>query len=351
MAYGKISNIKVRGIVCAVPDNRTEMRRHTDLFPAEDLQRLEKQTGVTATYTVLEKQTASDVCCEAANTLLDKLGWERESIGALIYVSTNFDYHEPATASVLQHRLGLPIDCMVEDINLGCSAYVYGLATIGSLMQTSDIKRALLLCGENVSKTTDYSGTADLLYGDAGSATAIEKDETGGDCVRYLLRADGSKYKAIFARGGGSRHMDDKDVHTRTSGVDVFAYSLREEPKAIMDFISHNGIDPDDVDLYAFYQANEKVVDRIIKRCKLPPEKVPMSLTLFGNTGAASIPIAIVSTFADKERGRDLHILMSGFGVGLSWGAADMILPKDACLSLFFTKNYYDDENDRTVSD
>ncbi len=350
MAFGTIRNVAVRGIMCAIPDNKVYTKQYTDRFDADELKRLENETGVVSTSRVLEPQLASDLCFEAAEALLVKLGWERESVGALIYISTSFDYTEPATSCVIQHRLGLSVDCIAEDISLGCSAFIYGLATIGSLMQTSDVKRALLLCGENVSKIADPFSMPNLLYGDAGAAIALEKDMTDNRPIRYLLRTDGHKYKNIFARGGGARHPHAQDIYTQTSGVDVFAFSVREVPNTILEFMNHFEIQSGDVDLYAFYQANEKVIGRIIKWCKLPPEKVPMSLTKFGNTGAASVPIAIVTSLVAKEREKDMCILMSGFGVGLSWGVADMYLSKDAYVDLFYTRNYYDDDNDCTVT-
>ncbi len=350
MPFGTISNVKISGITCAIPDNKVYTKQYTDRFGEDELERLAEETGVTSTCRVLGPQLASDLCYEAAESLLNSLGWERESVDALIYVSTSFDYTEPATSGVIQHRLGLSTDCIAEDIRLGCSAFVYGLVTAGSLMQTGGVKRALLLCGENVSKTTAPSSTSDLLYGDAGSATALEWDETCSRPIHYLLRTDGNRFKSIFSRSGGARHPDGEDIYTITSGVDVFAFSIREVPKTILEFMEHYGLQGDDLDLYAFYQANEKVIGRIIKWCKLPPEKVPMSLTRFGNTGAASVPIAISTYLEDKERDRGMHILGSGFGVGLSWGVVDMFLPKDAPVEMFFTRNYYDDDNDCTVT-
>lgn len=350
MPFGTIHNVSLRGITCALPDNRVFTRERTDLFDAEELKRFEEGTGVTSTCRTLEKQLASDLCYEAAEALLNKLGWERESIGALIYISSSFDYLAPATACVLQHRLGLSVECIAEDINMGCSAYVYGLATIGSLMQTSDVKRALLLCGENSSKAVDPQSTSGLLYGDAGTATALEKDEGAAYPIHYLLRTDGNKFKSIFARDGGERHPHGENNHVKTSSVDVFAFSIREVPKSIIEFMERFDIQRDDIDLYAFYQANEKVIGRIIKWCKLPPEKVPLTLTKFGNTSAASIPIVIATDILNREHGSDVHVLASGLGVGLSWGVADIFLAKDMLADMFFTRNYYDDDNDCTVT-
>ena len=216
MPFGTIHNVKVSGIVCAIPDNKVYTMQYTDRFGAEELERLAEETGVASTCRVLKPQLASDLCYEAAEALLKMLGWDRESIGALIYISTSFDYKEPATSYVLQHRLALSVDCIVEDISLGCSAFIYGLVNAGSLMQTGEVKRVLLLCGENVSKTTDPDSTADLLYGDAGSATALEWDNEYPYPIHYLLRADGHKFKNIYARSGGARHPEGKDIYTKT---------------------------------------------------------------------------------------------------------------------------------------
>lgn len=350
MPYGTLHNITLRGITCAIPDNRVFTTDRTDLFDEEKLKRFEEGTGVISTYRTLEGQLASDLCYEAAEALLKKLGWERESVGALIYASTCFDYVAPATSCVLQHRLGLPVDCIAEDISFGCSAYVYGLATLGSIMQTSDVKRALLLCGEHSSKAVDPHSTSALLYGDGGTATALERDGSDIHPIHYLLRADGSKFKSIFARDGGERHPYGEASHVKTSSVDVFAFSIREVPRTIQEFMEHFDIQRDGIDLYAFYQANDKVIGRIIKWCSLSPEKVPLTLKKFGNTGAASIPIVMTTDVMGRKHSGDVHILASGLGVGLSWGVVDLFLPKDAPVDMLFTRNYYDDDNDCTVA-
>lgn len=348
MPFGEIHNIGIRGIMCALPDNIVYTNQYSQ-FDSEMLARFEEETGVVSTCRVLDQQLASDLCYEAAEIMLQKLGWERNSVGALIYVSTSFDYQTPATSCVLQHRLGLSVDCIAEDINLGCSAYVYGLVTLGSLMQTGEIKRALLLCGENSSKAVDPTSTSGLLYGDAGTATALEWDKDASP-ISYLLRTDGNKYKNIFARNGGARHPQENGAFVKTSGLDVFAFSIREVPKTILEFMQHFNINKDEVDLFACYQANEKVIGRIIKWCELPPEKVPMTLTKYGNTGAASVPVVINSWLSGKGGSEDTNIVMFGLGVGLSWGAAEITLSADVPTGIFSTRNYYNDDDDLTAT-
>lgn len=349
MALGHLKGIEIKGVVCALPDNKKMTIDHTDNFDKEVLERVVEQTGVRSTYRTKEKQTASDLCYEAAERLIAELKWEKESIGALVFVTQAQDYRRPANGGLLQKRLNLSKETMVIDFKLGCSGFVYGLSVIGSFMQTSDTKRALLLCGDLGSKAVDPKDTSSLLFADIGSATALEISEDCPD-IHYLLGSDGSGYKSIFAPGGGFRHPESKENYVEMSGMDVFAFSITEVPKAIKDFVSQYEIDLEKIDLFALHQANELIIKQIAKKCKFPLERTPIVLREYGNSSSSSIPLVLTSSL-DKERDKDMHILMSGFGIGLSWGVADMVLPSDAVIDMFATNNYYDDENDCTVSE
>ncbi|MCM1568115.1 MAG: ketoacyl-ACP synthase III [Roseburia sp.] len=349
MALGQLKGIGIKGVVCALPDNKKMTVDYTDKFEKEVLERVVDQTGVRSTYRTKEKQTASDLCYEAAERLIEELKWEKESIGALVFVTLAQDYKRPANGGVLQKRLNLSKETMVLDIKLGCSGYVYGLSVIGSFMQTSDTKRALLLCGDLSSKAVDPNVTSSLLFADIGSATALEISEGCPD-IHYLLGADGSGYKSIFARGGEFRHPESKEVYVGMSGMDVFTFSITEVPKAIKNFISQYGIDLEQIDLFALHQANELIIKQIAKKCKFPMEKTPIVLREYGNSSSSSIPL-VITTSLEHNRDKDTHILMSGFGIGLSWGVADMVLAPDAVIDIFATNHYYDDDNDCTVSE
>ena len=343
-----MKGIGICGMVCALPDNRQFTMDQTDRFDPEVLKRIVEETGVESTYRTLEKQTASDLCFEAAADLLDGLGWERESVGVLVFVSHAMDYSRPATSCVLQKRLGLSKGCASIDIGLGCSGFIYGLSVIGSMMQSMQIERGILVCGDLSSKAVDPATTSNLLFGDIGAAVAFEKKDRASD-IPFALYSDGNGYKKIFTRGGGFRHPEDRENrYADMAGMDVMAFSISEVPRSIVAFMKENGLAMDEIDLIALHQANQIIIRNIGRKIKAPEEKLPIVIKRYGNSSSSSAPLAICDYVKEHER-RDLRILASGFGIGLSWGVAEIFLPADAYVGILKTNRYYDDDLDVTV--
>jgi 3-oxoacyl-[acyl-carrier-protein] synthase-3 len=285
---------------------------------------------------VLEKRysndfTTSDLGEKAAEQLIADLNWDKKEIGALIFVTQTPDYILPATSCILQNKLGLSKDCFALDISLGCSGWVYGLSVISSLMQTGMIKKGILIAGDARKQCFEE---ADQLFGFAATATAIEYKE-GAEGFQFHFGTDGSGYDAIIKPVGGCRNQvtakdlipvmceDGRERHgfqTLMKGMDVFAFGITTAPKSIKKLVSEYGIDTNNVEYYVFHQANRMMNETIRKKLKLAEEQVPYSMTHFGNTSSASIPLTIVTQIADKIKGKRTEIIGCGFGVGLSWG-------------------------------
>ena len=267
---------------------------------------------------------------EAAEKLIADLGWGKKEIEALVFVSQTADYVLPATACILQNRLGLSRECYAEDIALGCSGWVYGLSNVASLVATGSIKKALLLAGDAKKRA---KGSLDPLFGHAGTATAIEYAE-GESGFKFHFGTDGSGYDAIIMPDGGSRNqvsmksfelqeVEGKQMHrlqTHMKGMDVFSFGITTAPKSVKKLAEHFGFNYIDADYVIFHQANMKMNNQIVKKLKLDPEKVPSCMYKFGNTSSASIPLTIVTQLKDKFETKPTNFLCCGFGVGLSWG-------------------------------
>ena len=204
LSTGVLKNVEIKGIACAVPDNVVNNEDYSNVFGAESVQKFINMTGIKTRHVALDEQCASDLCYTAAKKLMEKLNWEPSSIDALILITQTPDYATPATACVLQHRLGLSEDCIAFDVNLGCSAYVYGVWLAASMVSTQNINRVLLLSGDtsNFGINPNDSATA-MLFGDGGTATAIEKSE--GKEMKYFLKTKGSGYKCIMVPAGHAR--------------------------------------------------------------------------------------------------------------------------------------------------
>jgi 3-oxoacyl-[acyl-carrier-protein] synthase-3 len=208
---------------------------------------------------------------------------------------------------------------------------VYGLSVISSLMQTGMIKKSILIAGDARKQCFEE---ADQLFGFAATATAIEYKE-GAEGFKFHFGTDGSGYDAIIKPVGGCRNQvtakdlipvmceDGRERHgfqTLMKGMDVFAFGITTAPKSIKKLVSEYGIDTNNVEYYVFHQANRMMNETIRKKLKLTEEQVPYSMTHFGNTSSASIPLTIVTQIADKIKGKRTEIIGCGFGVGLSWG-------------------------------
>lgn len=340
MAFIEVRNVSIKGISAGVPrrviDNIKEFNNYSQEYTAEAFV---ESTGVKERR--IDNLTTSDLCVPAAEKLIQDLGWDKKDIDAIVFVSQTHDYILPATACIIQERLGLSKECYAMDLSLGCSGWVYGLSVVSSLLQYGSIKKALLLAGE-AKRRVQYD---EPLFGYAGTATALEY-EKGAEGFKFHFGTDGSGYDAIIIPDGGSRNqfttksleMEDFNgrqinrLYSRMKGMDVFAFGISTVPKSVKQLSEHFGIDYHDADFYVLHQANLKMNNMIAKKLKLDAEKVPICMDYFGNTSSASIPLTFVTRLSEKVKGLRKYVCC-GFGVGLSWGtvafsANDLLLSK-----------------------
>jgi 3-oxoacyl-[acyl-carrier-protein] synthase-3 len=313
----------------------------------EERRRFVDKVGISEKRHAPPGVTSGDLCAAAADQLLSELNIDRSLIDALVLVTQTRDHIYPCTSVILQHKLGLPSTCLAFDVPLGCSGYIYGLAILGSLMESGTIKKGLLLSGDNCSYTASYKDkTFFPLLGDAGTATLLEYDESATP-VFITLYSDGSGYDQLIMPGGGFREPWDERVITETvcfdgiarkgyqayiDGLKIFAFSMREVAGNIRETLKLSGSEQEMVDYYVLHQANFLINESIRKQLKIPKEKCPNSMNHFGNTGAASVPLTIVSELQGVITNRKM--LLAGFGVGLSWGSALLHIEKCAVLKL-----------------
>ena len=335
MAFLEFKNVRIAGIAAGVPQNIADNLHPTPYdvvskeYAPEDFV---KVTGVKERRISFEL-TTSDLCFAASERLIADLGWDKQDIEAIIFASQTPDYILPATACILQDRLGLSKECYASDITLGCSGWVYGLSYVVSLLSAGTIKKALLMCGEAKGRFKGKKRRLNPLFGSAGTVTAVEFCE-GASAIQFHLGTDGSGFDAIITPDGGSRNPATIDsfapegfegneifrFQSRMKGMDVFSFGITTAPKSVKSLAEHYGFDYLQADWFVFHQANMKMNNMIVKKLKLPTEKVPSSMFHFGNTNGASIPMTIVAELKCKIEGRPTMFICCGFGVGLSWG-------------------------------
>jgi len=320
-----VEGISIRGIAAAVP-RRASRTQDYEVLTENERERFAATTGISERRIVEPGQCTSDLCGHAADKLLASLGWERDSVDLLILVTQTPDYPTPATAILLQHRLGLPTSTLAFDVNLGCSCYPYALLIGSSILQTAGLKRALILAGDVSSRTCQYEDRSTWpLFGDAGSATAIEVDESA-DPMHFDLHSDGSGGNVIIIPGGGaaSRNPECADPYLRMRGTDVFGFAISQAPKSIRSALDAAGWHIDDIDHVVLHQSNRMINETIRKKVGYPAEKVPSTLEQYGNTSSASVPLTLCATAGAWEF--PAKTVLCGFGVGLSWGTATLTL-------------------------
>ncbi len=338
MAFLEIKNIRIAGMSTGVP--ATIVKNTDDTVHSEnyDAASFVETTGV-AERRHSPTLTTSDLCYAAAEKLIIDLKWNKNEIDGLIFVSQSNDYIEPATACILQDRLGLSKECYAFDMGLGCSGWVYGLSSAASLI-SSGLKKVLLLAGDAKMRVADDE---DPLFGFAGTATAIEYSENS-ESLKFHFGTDGSGFDAIIIPNGGSRNQISKEAFNletidgkqynrymvRMKGMDVFSFGITTAPKSVKKLSEHFGFDYLSYDYFVFHQANMKMNDFIVKKLKIEQEKAPSSMRNFGNTSSASIPLTITTQLGKKAC--NSKIICCGFGIGLSWGTVAISL-KDAVIS------------------
>jgi 3-oxoacyl-[acyl-carrier-protein] synthase-3 len=329
-----IRGIRVAGIAAAVPQARRRLEEDGASIPVEEREKLIRTIGVRERRIAPPDICTSDLCYAAAVRLLDDLGVAPDSIDGLIFVTQSPDYELPATACMLQAALGLPDSTAAFDVNLGCSGYVYGLWLGSQIVASGGAKRLLLLAGDTSTRRMAPDDRSVFpLFGDAGSATLIERDETAGPLV-FSVGTDGRGFETIIIPSSGFRQPRGatsaervpeadgiaraaQDIHL--NGPEVFNFTLRRVPPLVQDVLKAAGWTVDDVDQAIFHQANAFMLRHLGKRLKLPEAKLVLAMERFGNTSSASIPLAMVEALGPTLSKTGQRLLLAGFGVGMSW--------------------------------
>ena len=345
MAIFSVNNVQIKGIAACVPV-REESNKDYDWITEEERALFIKTTGVLTRRISAAQSLASDMCQASAKKILEEANCDPADVGLIIFVSQSKDYILPSSAIILQDRLGLPRTALAFDVPLGCSGYVYGLSIAASLMNGTGIKKALMLAGDTSSLSlTPRDKSAYPLFGDAGSATLLEYNE--GSTMHFNLQSDGNNHEAIIIPHGGSRNpitpeseieiemekgVIRKKKNLWLNGFDIFNFSVKEVPPNVSQLLAAYNYTVADMDYFIMHQANLLMNETIRKKLKFPPEKVPYSIRQYGNTSSASIPLTMLACLQNELSTRKNKLLLSGFGVGLSWGSAildteNLILP------------------------
>lgn len=328
MALSTLQGVRFAGMASCVPHRILDNVRDCPPNIKSERERLVRNIGIHNRRICQDWQCFSDLAFDAAEHLLQSLEWQREEIGAIIVVTQSPDYLSPSTAIILQDRLGLPQATVAFDVNLGCSGYPFGLHLLGSMIASGGINKGLLLVGDKCASVQDP------LFSDAGTATALEFDPSASP-IFFDLNSDGSGYQALMMPVGGHRQPFGAEhlIPTRDAnglkhwpsafqldGPAVLSFSTQRVPPSVERLLKYAATPKDKVDYFVFHQANRMINETIRKKLGLVIDKVPSTLSDFGNTSGASLPITMTARLRERLTGQHKNLLLSGFGIGLSWG-------------------------------
>ena len=337
MAFLRIENVAIKGISACVPP-KVDENKDIPFYTPEECVKIIDSTGVERKHVVSDGITASDLCLKACEKLLDDLQWERESVDALCYVTQTPDYINQPTGFVIHDKLELSADCMVLDLFHGCPGWVVGLSTIASLMSHGTLKRVLFVDGDNITaQQYPLDRESRPLFGDAGSATALEYDENAAPMF-FQIGSNSKDGVSLIRKKGAYRQphtletyerelgmlsgeLSIEDVDDTMDGMSVFSFGITTPPKSIKQMCEQFNIDLQNVDKLVLHQANKFMVNKIAKKLKVDMGKVPSCLKDYGNTTSTSIPLTIVTQCHEEYSTEKLTTVGCAFGTGLSWGS------------------------------
>lgn len=346
----QFQHVAVTGVATCVGPQIRRLEDETQLYGEhpEQIEKVRRVTGVTTRVVAPAGVTSLDLCEQAARRLLTEGGSDAAGLDAVVCVTQTPDFCQPSNANLLHGRLGLAKTAAAFDVNQGCSGWVYGLYLAACMVESGGCERVLLLAGDTVTQCVNPRDRAVVpLFGDAGTATLVER-RTDAAPSWFALHSDGRGWESIIVRAGASRcprspataverPAEDGSVRSDNdllmNGVEVFNFTLREEPAAVRELLAFAGVGVEGVDAFVFHQANKLILDTLALRLKLPREKVPVStLARFGNQSSASVPAALCEALGDRLRQGSLRTVCSAFGVGLSWASCLLTLgPLKVC--------------------
>lgn len=337
MSYLTFNSVGVTALSAAVPRTIINNYNYTRYFDKEQVKQVVDKVEIYQRRFADEHTCSSDLCFAAASKLIEDNNIDRSDIDLLIFISQTPDYRMPATSVLLQDRLGLPSSTVAFDINLGCSAFLYGLSVAFSMLSSGNFKKALILDGETRSKVySPKDRRTAFLFGDGGVAALVERDNRFGKSY-FSLNSDGSRGDLIKINAGGYRMpssaetvkekvVDEygnirSDEQGYMNGSDVFNFVITEIPKDIKLLLANSGNSIVDCDYCVFHQANNFINRYLAKKLHIEADKIPSTVEKYGNTSSVSVPLTIVDQLKGKMNG-DKKLLLSAFGVGMTWASA-----------------------------
>ncbi len=307
--------------------------------PEWNIEKIEEKSGVKKRHIAEPNETALDLAIKAVEKIFSSGVISKDEIDAVIFCTQSHDYVMPANSFLIHKHFNFKQNVWTFDYNLACSGYIFGLAITSGIIETGLAKNVLLINSETYSKYINPKDrSTSILFGDGAAASVISTVDVGG-IVDVILSSSGEKFDSFYIPAGGMKtpkSNDTKEIIVDNSGNVKTLENIHMNGFAVWQFISknvseqintlleRNHLGVNDIDLYVLHQASKLTLDSLVKSLKLDKHKVFLNLQDVGNTVSASVPIALKDAeLSGKLKKGDL-VLLSGFGVGLSWGSIIM---------------------------
>lgn len=323
----------IKGISYYLPERVVTNEELLKEFPEWSVDKVAAKVGVNSRHLAAEDETAGDMAEKAARKLFAEYSIDPKTIDFVMLCTQSPDYFLPSTACILQNRLGIPTSAGAFDYNLGCSGCVYGMAMAKGLIAGGVAKNVLLLTAETYQKYLHPSDKSNRsIFGD-GAAACLISTEGFAEIGEFCLGTDGSGAENLIVKTGAARCrkatgnvVEDEDGHQRfddylyMNGSAIFNFTLEAVPAMMKVILEKNQMEKDEVDYYVFHQANKFMLNTIRKVCVLPKEKFYVNLEETGNTVSSTVMISLKDNLGKGVITPGMKVMVSGFGVGLSWG-------------------------------
>ena len=288
---------------------------------------IRSRSGIERRHFVSADQACSDLCIEAGHRALAKAGVEPQDVDLVIVATSSPDELTPPVSSRVQHALGCA-NAGAFTMMVGCTGFVYGLVTADQFIQTGAYRTVLVIGAEVISRNLDFEDrTTCVLFGDGAGAVVLRATDRPCGVRSFELGSDGSQAEALIAPCPGTRQpvsqyaVDNRTHYLRMDGRAVFKFATRTMAESIRRVMEKAGVGVDDVDLFIPHQANARIIEYAAQTLGLPPEKVVVNVADYGNTSAATIPIALSESLDAGRCEPGDTLAMVGFGAGLTWAA------------------------------
>lgn len=356
----EFDNIRIAGIAAVVPSYVQKIEPEKTANP-DYIRNFQKQTGIKQRHISLTEQTGTDLAYGATLKVLERAGWEKDSIDAVVFLSQMPDFNiGTGNAFIMHNRLNLPANVLAYDITLGCSSFPFGMATCASLLQQKNINRILVLSSDPhwhlYNNKEELLADQSFLHGEAATAVLLEKRSPGSE-LSMDLYTDGSGYRSLFNPFAGVRNTwrQDKTValpegvelrhsgkYNYMDGLEITLFSTTTVVESIKKFMQGKNRTAEDYDGLVLHQANMQIMKTIARRLKFPMDKVPVTVDRFANTSGTSLPLTLVDAYAGHQKNK-LRLLTCAFGIGLSWGVAEIELEPEVISPVFTYDGRFDD--------